>query len=55
MALRISRYSKIYLQMARPDVAQDFPRHVFVREPNKPSYKTLNFNRPRLYVKQYTK
>ncbi len=35
MALLASRYSKIYAKLSRPDVAQNFPRHVFNREPNK--------------------
>lgn len=35
MALLASRYSKIYAKLSRPDVAQNFPRHVFMREPNK--------------------
>lgn len=35
MALLSSRYSKIYARLSRPDVAQNFPRHVFIREPNK--------------------
>lgn len=35
MALLASRYSKIYSKLTRPDVAQNFPRHVFMREPNK--------------------
>lgn len=35
MALLASRYSKIYAKLNRPDVAQNFPRHVFMREPNK--------------------
>ena len=39
MSLHFSRYSKIYSRLARPDVAQYFPRHVFVREPNIPSRK----------------
>lgn len=40
MALHFTRYSKIYSQLARPDVAQSFPRHVFVREPNSAARKT---------------
>jgi len=52
MALRTSRYSKIYLQLARPDVAQSFPRNIFIREPNKSSYLELNNGKKRLYVKQ---
>jgi hypothetical protein len=35
MALLASRYSKLYARLSRPDVAQNFPRHVFIREPNK--------------------
>ena len=35
MASITSRYSKIYSKINRPDVAQNFPRHVFQREPNK--------------------
>lgn len=37
MSLSFSRLSRNYLKMARPDVAQTFPRHVFLREPNHPS------------------
>jgi hypothetical protein len=39
MALHLSRYSKIYSKIHRPDVAQAFPRNVFLREPNTPSRK----------------
>lgn len=34
MSLGISRYNSIYRKLARSDVAQNFPRHVFVREAN---------------------
>lgn len=37
MSLHLSRYTKIYSRLARPDVAHSFPRHVFQREPNAPS------------------
>jgi hypothetical protein len=37
MSLIYSRYSRLYQKLARPDVAQVFPRHVFIREPNNPS------------------
>ena len=36
MAFNYSRYSKIYKSICRPDIAQAFPRHVFLREPNLP-------------------
>ncbi len=37
MSIHFSRYSKIYSKLAKPDVAQYFPRHVFQREPNSAS------------------
>jgi len=52
MALRASRYSKLYLQLARPDVSHSFPQNIFIREPNKVSYKSSNNNTKRLWVKQ---
>ena len=51
MALLSSRYSKIYSKLTRPDVAQNFPRHVFIREPNKTSL--LNSGNTKIVVKQY--
>lgn len=54
MALRASRYSKLYLQLAKPDVAHHFPRNVFVREPNKPSWRILSEDFEKLYVRQYS-
>jgi hypothetical protein len=50
MAFNISRYTHIYRGILRPDVAQTFPRHVFVREPN--SINPLNYNLKEYYVKQ---
>ena len=52
MSLRVSRYSKIYLQLSRPDVSHSFPQNIFNREPNKASYKDLNNGKKRLWVKQ---
>ncbi len=37
MAFNISRYTNIYRGMLRPDLAQNFPRRVFLREPNYPN------------------
>lgn len=34
MAQGISRYSKYYLNLLRTDVANYYPKNVFVREPN---------------------
>ncbi len=42
MALSISRYSKAYQRLTKPDVAQHFPRHVFKREPNEIPRQTLD-------------
>jgi hypothetical protein len=50
MALHFSRYSRIYSQLSRPDVAQAFPRHVFTREPNAAARKTSFAQH--LFVKQ---
>ena len=50
MSIQFSRYSKIYSKLVRPDVAQLFPRHVFVREPNAPS--RIKTNTGNLIVKQ---
>ena len=50
MALLASRFSKIYSKLNRPDVAQNFPRHVFNREPNKISNFYSGNNR--IIVKQ---
>ena len=50
MSIQFSRYSKIYSKLARPDVAQLFPRHVFLREPNAPSRKSTGSGN--LIVKQ---
>lgn len=50
MALLASRYSKIYAKLNRPDVAQNFPRHVFQREPNKISNAYTGNNK--IIVKQ---
>ena len=36
MSLNVSRFTRQYLNLSRSDVAHDFPRHVFLREPNKP-------------------
>ena len=44
MAYNFSRYSKIYKNICRPDVAQTFPRHVFLREPNKQGRFENTFN-----------
>lgn len=50
MSLHFSRYSKIYSRIAHPDVAQYFPRHVFMREPNMPS--RIDTHTGNLLVKQ---
>lgn len=50
MAFLASRYSKIYSKLSRPNVAQLFPRHVFLREPNKVSNAYSKNNR--ITVKQ---
>jgi hypothetical protein len=42
MALSYSRYSKIYQRIGRPDLAQAFPRHVFLREANYPGREFTN-------------
>lgn len=50
MASISSRYTKIYSKLNRPNVAQYFPRHVFMREPNKVSNFEAGTNR--IIVKQ---
>ena len=35
MSSNVTRFTKQYLNFSRTDVAQSFPRHVFLREPNK--------------------
>lgn len=34
MTSNITRFSKLYLNIARTDIANSFPKNVFVREPN---------------------
>jgi hypothetical protein len=51
MAFNFSRYTKIYQKLVRPDVAQAFPRHVFVREPNYPSF--LDYSMEAYIPKRY--
>ena len=53
MSLNVTRFTKQYLNMSRSDIAHDFPRHVFLREPNKLSmFVNDNFVR-RNYVNPY--
>lgn len=35
MSSNLTRFTRQYLSLSRSDVAQNFPRHVFTREPNK--------------------
>ena len=50
MAFSFSRYTNIYRGILRPDVAQNFPRHIFLRNPN--NVNPLNYNIREYYVKQ---
>ena len=53
MSLNVTRFTKQYLNMTRSDIAHDFPRHVFLREPNKQNtFVKEHFNR-RNYVNPY--
>lgn len=46
MSLNVSRFTKHYLNLSRSDVAHDFPRHVFLREPNTPqTFANGDFNK----------
>lgn len=35
MSSTLTRFTRNYMNLARSDVAHDFPRHVFLREPNR--------------------
>lgn len=50
MSIQFSRYSKLYSRLPKPDLAQNFPRNVFQREPNYPAHPSEYSSN--LYVKQ---